>query len=407
MAETIRYGFIGLGERGYWLIRDVILEYSDMEISAVCDLHQERIDRCVEMIREKGRKTPFVSTDYHEILVRDDVDAVVIVTGWEKHVPLVLEAMRAGKPVACEVGGAYSVQDCWDLVHMYEETRTPVFFLENCCYGRLELMALRMVRDGLFGTVVHCEGGYRHDIRNEIVRDGWEKGHYRLRNYMDRNLENYPTHEIGPIAKILDINRGNRFLSLTSTASGSFGLNEFAAKEYGDSHPLAKFRFAQGDVVTTVLKCAFGQTVSITLDTSLPRWYSRGFCVQGTRGILSEDRNAVLIESGEIPYERNNLNRYYEKYDHPIWKRFSEQGVKGGHGGMDGLEFCAVTEAIRTGAPAPVDVYDMAVWAAISPLSEQSIAQGGAPVSVPDFTSGRWMNREAAPDWAYSLDFKG
>lgn len=154
------------------------------------------------LTQEMCGRLPAVTTDYREVLRREDVDAVVISCAWESHIPVAVEAMRAGKAVGMEVGGAYSVKQCWDLVDAYEQTGTPFMFLENCCYGRRELMALNMVKQGLFGEVVHCRGGYMHDLRTE-VGTGCEMRHYRLRNYIHRNAENYPTHELGPIAKFL------------------------------------------------------------------------------------------------------------------------------------------------------------------------------------------------------------
>lgn len=38
----------------------------------------------------------------------------------------------------------------------------------------------------------------------------------------------------------------------------------------------------------------------------------------------------------------------------------------------------------------PIDVYDMATWMSITPLSERSIQLGSMPVEIPDFTNGKW-----------------
>ena len=166
-------------------------------------------------------------------------------SAWENHIPAAVYAMEHGKQVAIEVGGAYSVDDCWKLVDTYEKTGIHCMMLENCCYDRNEMMVMKMVREGLFGKIVHCEGGYRHDLRSEISL-GKEIRHYRLRNFMNRNCENYPTHELGPIAKILDINRGNRMLSLTSVSSGAFGLNAYAEQNEKVNPELKTFRFSTG-----------------------------------------------------------------------------------------------------------------------------------------------------------------
>jgi hypothetical protein len=271
--------------------------------------------------------------------------------------------------------------------------------LENCCFGRYELMVLNMVRQGLFGEIVHCQGGYRHDLRRE-VSGGWENRHYRKDNYLLRNCENYPTHELGPIAEVLDINRGNRMTTLNSVASKSAGLHEYILKRKGADSPDAKLQFAQGDVVTTIIKCARGETIVLTLDTTLPRAYTRAFHVQGTKGMFSEDNKTIFLDGEHDAFEFKgrelwgNADSYFEKYDHPIWKQYLAEGVQGGHDGMDWLEFTAFFKAVRDSAPVPIDVYDMAAWMSISTLSEQSIAMGGAPVAIPDFTNGKWITRK-------------
>ncbi len=394
--NKVRTAVVGLGGRGYSIMAGLILHMDNATVTAVCDLYQDRVDRGADTVEQVTGVRPFASTDYREVLDRDDVDAVLILSAWESHIPVAIYAMEKGVAVGMEVGGAYSVDDCWELVRTYERTKTPFMFLENCCYGEIEMLVMNMVKQGLFGEVVHCEGGYRHDLRDEIAF-GKENRHYRLRNYMNRNCENYPTHEIGPIAQILDINHGNRFLSLVSVSSKAVGLNEFARSHENVNPELATAKFAQGDVVTTIIKCARGETITLTLDTTLPRAYSRGFLVQGTKGMYQEDSRSFFMEGegmDHFSYEFNNQDRYLEKYSHPTWVEYHKSGIRGGHGGMDGLVYDAFIEAVRTGTPCPIDVYDAVAWMVITPLSEQSIAMGGAPVAFPDFTNGRWYEHE-------------
>lgn len=396
--NKVRTAVVGLGSRGYGVLADLILGMDNARVTAVCDLYPDRVEQGVQAVvnayGEEGR--PFASTDYREVLDRDDVDAVLILSAWESHFPIAIYAMERGIAVGMEVGGAYSVEDCWELVRTYEKTKTPFMFLENCCYGEIEMAVMHMVKEGIFGEVVHCEGGYRHDLRDEIAY-GKEIRHYRLRNYMNRNCENYPTHELGPIAQILDINRGNRFLSLVSMSSKAAGLNEFARSRENVNPQLATAKFAQGDVVTTIIKCARGETITLHLDTTLPRCYSRGFTVQGTKAMYCEDNQSFFIDGESTNHfepEFKNQGRYLEKYSHPTWVEYHKNGIRGGHGGMDGLVYDAFIEAIRTGTPCPIDVYDAVAWMVVTPLSEQSIAQGGAPVSFPDFTNGKWYSHD-------------
>lgn len=397
--KNLNVGIIGLGNRGYWLMKDVILLMPGIKVTAVCDVYEDRNEKAAALTEELCGHRPAMETDYKKLIARDDVDIVVITCAWEGHVQIAIEAMEAGKAVGMEVGGAYSIKQCWDLVDTYEKTKTPFMFLENCCYGRRELMALNMVQQGLFGDVVHCRGAYMHDLREEVSK-GEENRHYRLRNYIHRNCENYPTHELGPIAKILQINHGNRMLSLTSMSSKASGLHEYIKDRMPDNNTLSHTTFAQGDVVNTMIKCAGGETILLTLNTTLPRFYSRDFTVCGTKGMYEEENDSVYLDKKytleeEMEWKKfwGNAKEYEEEYDHPIWKKFLNDGVHGGHGGMDWLVFEAFFDSIRNNTLCPIDVYDAASWMCITALSEESIALGGQPVAVPDFTNGAWTSR--------------
>ena len=395
--KQIKVGIFGLGIRGCNLLSQV-LDVEDVKITALCDLYEERIEKGLDIIKEKGADKPLLCTDdYHKLIAYDDVDVVMIFAAWEAHIPAAIEAMKAKKPVAVEVAGAYSIDQCWELVKTYEETKTPIMMLENCCYGRRELMLLNMVNQGFFGKIAHCDGSYCHDLREEII-GGNKNKHYRLRNYMNRNCENYPTHELGPIAQYLNINHGNRMVSLTSTASKSVGLHEYVKKHHIDDKELMETEFTQGDIITTVIKCAHGETIKLTLGTTLPRFYSRGLAIHGTEAFFSEETKTVVrdgdfteeTESGWIKENFGNEEKYRDKYEHPIWEKYIKDGVKEGHGGMDWLVLSAFFEALKENKPMPIDVYDMATWMAITPLTEKSILLGSMPVDIPDFTNGKW-----------------
>lgn len=400
MKDKLNIGIIGLGGRGYGLMDGVILHMDDIEIVGVCDTYRDRAQNAADKVEQVKGNKPFITQDYKELIASSEVEAVIVSSAWTGHIEIIIECMKAGKPVGTEVGGAYSIEECWQLIRAYEETGVPCMLLENCCYGREEMMAMNMVKQGIFGEIVHCSGGYQHDLREEIAF-GNENRHYRLQNYIHRNCENYPTHELGPIAQILDINRGNRMVSLVSMASKAKGLNEYIKNKKSDDEALMHTEFAQGDVVTTMIKCARGETIVLTLDTTLPRAYSRGFRVQGTKGMFMEDNMSLFIDGEHNEYDFkwkeqwNNIEAYREKYEHPVWKKFMQDGVKGGHGGMDWLVLRAFFDCVEKNEEMPINVYDIAAWMAISALSEQSIAMGGQVVAIPDFTNGKWITRKA------------
>ena len=408
MSKKVKIGIIGLGNRGRGLIEQNVLLMKDIEILALCDEYEDRVQQTKIMVEEANRPTPFCSTDYKDVLNIEEIEAVLIFSAWESHVAIAIDAMKAGKYVGVEVGGAYSLENCWELVRVSEETNMPCMMLENCCYGRTEMMILNMVKKGIFGEVIHCEGGYHHDLRNEIS-NGIENRHYRFRNYLNRNCENYPTHELGPICNVLNINRGNRLVSLTSTASKAVGLHEYIVREKGADSGLASATFAQGDIVKTTIKCAGGQTISLTLDTTLPGAYCRGFNVRGTKAQYNEVNNSIYIDGVHEKYEANwsemwgNAVEFREEFDHPIWKEYIKGEIQLGHDGIDWLVLRAFFESVKSGTQTPIDVYDTVTLMCISVLSEQSIQCGGGPVAIPDFTSGKWISRKPDAHGKYCL----
>ena len=400
--KTIKMGVIGLGQRGKDLV-DTIMAFENAEISAICDLYEDRRSAVAEKISKKRGVTVKQYTDYREVLQDEEIQAVLVASSWDEHIKMAIECMRAGKITAMEVGGAYEIEECWELVRAYEETRTPIMMMENCCFDKFELLSTALVRAGKLGEIVHCHGAYSHDLRWEVL-SGHTHRHYRLDNYIKRNCENYPTHELGPIAKILDINRGNKMLSLVSVASKAAGLHEYTKCEHNPDATLCDTVFKQGDIVNTVITCANGETISLTLDTTLPKYYSREFTVRGTKGLCNQEANMIYIEGEQEQHEfyepHLTIQKYlnnateYENYIPKMWKNMTPIETELGHGGMDYLMFKAFFNAIENGKEMPIDVYDAASWMCITALSERSIEQGGAPQSIPDFTSGKWLKRK-------------
>lgn len=397
----LNIGMIGLGQRGRGLL-NTVLANSDVNVIAVCDLYEDRAIAAMEVIKEKRNTIATTYTKHAELFKHEGLDAVIVSSSWESHIEVSIESLKAGIPTAMEVGGAYSIEECFELVKTYEATKTPFMFLENCCYDRTELMATAMARKGLFGEIVYCSGAYSHDLRDEISQ-GNRNRHYRLRNYLNRNCENYPTHELGPIAKLLDINRGNRMISLVSVASKASGLEEYVKNSKDPDPVLIGKKFKQGDIVNTIITCANGATISLILDTTLPGIYDRAILIKGTKGMYNQSNNYAVLDSEDIKHEwtgvKNHLNlintatKYEEEFLPEMWKKITAEELELGHGGMDFFSLKAFFNALRNNEEMPIDVYDGASWMAVSCLSEKSIALGNHPVEIPDFTNGKWLTR--------------
>jgi len=406
-GREIRLGILGLGDRGLPQAQ-LLAAMPDVRIEALCDPRATRLARAQEVLKEAFGLRPAAYAVAEQLLDHPGLEAVVVMTSWETHIPLAIQALRRGLVPALEVGGASSLTECWQLVEASEQTGLPVMLLENCCYGREEMAVLNMVRQGLFGQLVHCRGAYEHDLREEIGR-GDQTGHYRQRHFLNRNADLYPTHGLGPIASCLGLGRGNRMVSLASFASQAAGLSGWLRAHRQDAPALVNARPRCGDVVTTLITCAQGQTILLNHDCTLPRAYSRGGRVQGTKGIWMEDNRSIYIEGrtpdlpGHWTHVWESDEPYMREYEHPLWRAYAADGVKAGHGGMDYLVLRAFIEALQQGTPFPIDVYDAVAWMSVTALSEQSIASGGQVVAMPDFTNGRWLSPRAEAQGKYAL----
>ena len=397
--KRIKIGFVGLGQRGKAML-DTFLAIDDVDVTSICDVYEDRVDDIEKLIKAKRNIEVKKYTDFDKMILDKNVDAIYIASSWEDHIKQSIKCMEAGIPVAMEVGGAYKIKDCWDLVKTYEKTKTPIMMMENCCFDKFELLTTHLVRKGILGEIIHCHGAYSHDLRKEII-EGNINRHYRLRNYISRNCENYPTHELGPIAKILNINRGNKFLTISSVASKSRGLHEYANKKDCKDKSLKNQEFKQGDIVSTNIVCENGETITMTLNTTLPGHYSREFNVKGTKGYADMDTYSIGID-GEIeeiytPWDFNKKHimdaSRYDKYLPKCWKNITKKEIDLGHGGMDIILVRAFINCLKNNLPMPIDVYDAASWYAITPLSEMSIKHNGKPYKIPDFTKGKYKNR--------------
>lgn len=418
-TPTIKVGLIGAGFRGQNHL-ELLLQRNDVEVVAIADPDLNMLAMADKIIAKSGKKKPLIFSngnyDYKNLLKQNDIEAVIIATPWQWHIEQAIDALNAGKIPGVEVCGAIKLSDCWDIVNASEKTGLPVMILENVCYRRDVMAVLNMVRKGMFGELLHLQGGYEHDLRGVKFNDGitaydsgvefGEKGiseaKWRTQHSIDRNGELYPTHGLGPVAMMIDINRGNRLTKLSSVSTKSRGLHRYIVnhKKGGENHPNAAIKFKLGDIVTTQLQTANGETIILTHDTSSPRPYNLGFRVQGTNGIWQDNHagefkaGLIYFEDKSKPHTWENTEAYMKEHDHQLWQKYEHQAEGAGHGGMDFFVVNTFIECIKQKVPFPMDVYDLATWYAITPLSEKSIEQGGKLMTIPDFTKGKWKTRQ-------------
>lgn len=393
--DQVRIGFVGTGGMGTNHVRNLV-QIPGARITAVCDIREAHAQRAADVIQNAGQPSPTLYTrgerDFERLCAEEELDLVYTATPWRWHVPVCVAAMKNDKHAATEVPAAITLDQCWQLVETSEKTGKHCVMMENCCYDRIELMILNMVRKGLLGELLHAECGYLHDLRGIKFSDQGE-GLWRREHAKKRNGDLYPTHGLGPVSQCMNINRGNQFARLASMSSQSRGLHLFAENQFGIDSPEAKETFVLGDIVTTLIQTTAGQTIVVKHDTNSPRPYSRDIFVQGTKGVVRKyPEEKIHIEGRTSGHDWEALSAYREEFEHPLWKTMAERAKGAGHGGMDFIEDHRLIQNLRSGAELDIDVYDAAAWSAVSALSEESIAKKEF-VDFPDFTRGQWKTR--------------
>lgn len=391
--ENVRIGYVGVGGMGTNHVGN-LLNIKGCQIVAVCDIVEEKVANVQRMVEEKGFPKPTGYSrgerDFERLCAEEDLDLVYTATPWEWHVPVCIAALENGKHAATEVPAAYTIEDCWRLVETAEKQKKHCVMMENCCYGRAELQILLMVRQGIFGDLVHGEGGYLHDLRGLKFSDAGE-GLWRRQHSIDRNGNLYPTHGLGPIAQCMNINRGDKFDYMVSMSSPALGLELYAEDNFPEGDPRRDETFKNGDYNTSLIKTAKGRTIMVQHNCDSPRPYSRINMLQGTRAITRGYPDRIHIEGRSPSHAWEDLAQYRPEFEHPLWTQIGPEASGAGHGGMDYMEDYRLIKCLREGLPLDMDVYDAAAWSAVGPLSEQSVANRAETVDFPDFTRGRWQ----------------
>ncbi|MDR2085374.1 MAG: Gfo/Idh/MocA family oxidoreductase [Bacteroidales bacterium] len=406
--DTVRVGFIGLGDRG----GSAVTRFTHIDgtaITALCDKRQVAVDGSQKVLLKTGLPKAaefWGKEDSWKALCEDEnVDLVYICTDWETHTPIALYAMEHGKHVAIEVPAATTLDECWQLVETSERTRKHCMMLENCCYDFFELLTLNMARQGFFGEIVHGEGAYLHQLMDmnfnkPIDDEQYDYGYtdmWRLKENAARNGNLYPTHGLGPICQIMNINRGDRMDYLNSMSSNDFQMRKMADKLAAEDPfylPYAGKNY-RGNINTTCIRTKSGKTMMIQHDVTSERPYSRIHLVMGTDAMAQKWPYPPKISKGHSWIKDDEFKEIEEKYTLDIVKKIGELAKKvGGHGGMDFLMDWRLVDCLRNGLPLDQDVYDAALWSAIAPLSEWSVANKSNSIDVPDFTGGYWKTNK-------------
>ncbi len=395
--DTVRIGLIGLGHRGPGSLRN-LTRIEGVEIKAICDIREDRLEIGRNIIKEAGLPPAITygekEDSWKEMCDRDDIDLIYQVTPWRLHTPVSVYAMEHGKHAVSEMPAALTIEDCWKLVETSERTRKHFMMLENCCYDFFELLVLNMVRQGFFGDIIHADASYLHDQTEIQFAKNNYPGMWLLKESQIRNGNHYPTHGLGPVCQVMDINRGDRIEYMTSTQSDDFSWGKKAAELAKTDSFYKEFdtNSYRGNMNTSVIRTSRGRTIMLQHDVTSPRPYSRHYMISGTKAVAQKYPLPARIATSESWFTDEEMAEITEKYTPEIVKHIGDLAKKvGGHGGMDFLMDWRLIDCFRNGLPLDQDVYDAAAWSSIVPLSEWSVANGSKPVPIPDFTCNSYL----------------
>lgn len=400
---TVRVAFIGLGMRGPGAVSRMT-HIPGVEIVALCDVEQKNTEKVNKRLEERGfpKALEFYgdTSVWRQVTALPNVDLIYVATDWASHAVIGVQAMKDGKHVAIEVPSAVTLEEIWDLINTSEQTRKHCMQLENCVYDFFELTTLNMVQNGLLGEVIHGEGAYIHGLQPY-----WDQywNNWRMDFNRTHRGDVYPTHGLGPICQAMNIHRGDKLNFLVSVDTKAIGNPAYIKEKTGEE--VTGFR--AGDHTSTLIRTENGKSILIEHNVTSPRPYDRMYQLTGTKGFANKypvSGYALGNEAldPEMAADHENLNAHQfvskemqkalmEKYRHPIVKDIEELAkTVGGHGGMDFVMDYRLIYCLQKGLPLDMDVYDLAEWCCLIPLTELSLDNGSIPVEIPDFTRGGW-----------------
>ncbi|MDU1904195.1 MAG: Gfo/Idh/MocA family oxidoreductase [Dysgonomonas sp.] len=407
---VVRVAFIGLGMRGPGAVQRMT-HIPGVEVVALCDVVQENTKKVNEMLVKRGfpkAQEFYGDTEvWRKVSALPNVDLIYVATDWLHHAKIGIQGLKDGKHVAIEVPSAMNMEEIWELVNLAEQKRLHCIPLENCNYDMFELTTLNMVQHGLLGEVLHAEGAYIHGLQPY-----WDRywNNWRMDYNRKHRGDLYPTHGLGPVCQAMNIHRGDKMNFLVSVDTKAVGNPAYIKEKTGED--VKDFR--NGDHTSTLIRTENGKSMLIEHNVTSPRPYNRMYQLTGTKGFANKyPVQGYALDKGEIDpeiaanHEKLNAHRFLpeevktammKKYQHPITKAMFDDKKTvlekaeevGGHGGMDFVMDYRMIYCLQKGLPMDMDVYDLAEWCCLIPLTEISLDNNSAPVEIPDFTRGGW-----------------
>lgn len=407
--ENVRVGITGVGNRGSGTVRR-LASIEGIEIKSINDLEENRVEAAIESISKSHSPDGYSGgeDDWKRMCERDDIDLIAIATPWHLHTKQAVYAMEHNKHVYVELPAAKTIEECWQLVETSERTRKHCVQMSASCHYGIQATVLNMVRNGIFGKIIHGEGAYIHDLMN---RYNFSKTMYhnlwRLNENIGRNGNLYPQHGLVPVAQMMDLNYGDQMDYMVSMSSNDFMMEERAQElasedEFWEPYVDRNYR---GNINTSIIRTYKGRTIMLQHDVTTPRPAVRFDLISGTKGTFKArpGRVGFSYNDGWIP--EKEFNELIEENTPKITRQFEELVNRAQEGREAEHSYAQVNatdwrliDCLRNGLPVEMDVYDAALTSAVAPLSEWSVANRSNSVNVPDFTNGAWKTNKRGMD---------
>lgn len=353
--EVVRIGFIGLGSRGLAAL-ERYTHIEGAEIAALCDTDPEIVSQVASNLGCPECVSMYSGEDGWKRICEDSsLDLIYICTDWISHSEIACYAMECGRHVAVEVPAATSVDEAVRLVKTAESTRRHCLMLENCIYDVFEDSTFNMVKDGLFGDIYHAEGGYIHNL---CYQPEWRQAFNQI-----RKGDNYPTHGLGPICRLLGINRVDSLYSIVSTISPTL----------------------DGNHTVSLIRTRKGKSIVLQHNIHAARPYSRLYQFNGDKGHASKYPSPCMSLSSDGYLSADEVAGLVKKYE-PSYMQEVRQIMPEGieeRRYMDYAMDYRLIHCLRNGLPLDMSVYDAAIWSSVIELSHLSIEAGSRPVLFP------------------------
>jgi len=232
--KPLRIAIIGLGFGAEFI--PIYQRYPNVELVAICQRTQSKLD---EIGNAFGIEKRF--TNYEELLKDPDIDAVHINTPIPNHGIQSIQALKAGKHVACTVPMATTVEECEEIVKLCKETGLTYMMMETVVYAREFLFMKELYDNGELGKIQFLKASHQQDM------DGWP-------NYWPGLPPmHYATHCVGPVLGL------NRSEAEYVSCFGSGTIREELHKHYNSPFAVetTHIKFKDSDLSAQIYRSLF------------------------------------------------------------------------------------------------------------------------------------------------------